>query len=300
MTRTWKSHLLFIGLPVLIVAALIGVQLFGPVPIGMANNNDFPRILGSLRLWPAPPVRDGDPHYLFRYFVDCYVIADPRWNSGVPSSEWLIAALAKKMARLVLPPGTFQLRLMGAIHGAILITAFFIFLDALRSQGWRLRLIATSLLALIWTDLEYVQQLSTAYTDSGAVVALTVLFAIAIHCVLAPKDTSWYWPLSFAFFSTFLIATKTQHQVAVPFFTAFCFWMGWCSRARAARRIWVATPFVLIATAAYILEKTPADYRAAPAFTLVFHKLAVLAPNSKIVLSDCQISACRRKNSENS
>jgi hypothetical protein len=75
---------------------------------------------------------------------------------------------------------------MGLIHGAILTFALFTFLRALRTRGWGLRLVASTLLLFIWTDLEYVQQLNTAYTDAGAVVTLAVLFSLAVERVLTP------------------------------------------------------------------------------------------------------------------
>ncbi len=153
----WLAIVLFIG--------IIGYQLFGPIPIGLADNGDFPRILGSLRLSPGPA---DNGH---RFFINDYIVGK-RWNSGIPSSEWLVAALAKRIARVVLPAGTFKLQLIGLLHAAILSVAFIILLTALRTRAWWVQLLCGFFLLFIWTDLEYVQQLSTAYTDAGAVVAL--------------------------------------------------------------------------------------------------------------------------------
>ena len=95
---TWRIALRFLPwLPLVIFAVLIGIQLLGPVPFGLADNNDFARVLGPLRLWPAPWSVD-PAHPAFTYFVNDYVVSDPLYNTGVPSSEWLVAALAKKIA----------------------------------------------------------------------------------------------------------------------------------------------------------------------------------------------------------
>ena len=132
-TRRTPSRAL-LWLPVAVFAGIVGYQILGPVPIGLANNRDFARILGPLELWPAPPFRD-DPRQIFKYFVNDYVVANPRYDLGVPSSEWLLAALAKKTAGIILPAGTFQLRLMCVIHAAIPTLALFIYLDAIRSHA---------------------------------------------------------------------------------------------------------------------------------------------------------------------
>jgi hypothetical protein len=139
---------------------LSATNYFGPVPIRLADNGDFPRILGSLRLWPST---SGGRRW---FFVNDYLIHDPRWNSDIPSSDWFVAALAKRIGRLVLPAGTFKLQFIGLLHAAVLVPCLLIFLNSLRQRAWWLQVICGLFLIFIWSDLEYVQQLSTAYTDA--------------------------------------------------------------------------------------------------------------------------------------
>ena len=263
----------------MLFAGIVGFQIFGPVPIGLADNGDFARILGPLRIWPA-----GGPNQHFKYFVNDYIVADPAYDIGAPSSEEIIASLAKRIATIVLPAKTFQLRLMGFLHAAILLLALFILLKTLEFQAIWLRLVCSSLLLIIWTDLEYVQQLNTAYSDAGAVVALAVVFSIAIHSLLVAG--SWPWALSFALFGCFLLGTKTQHETALPFLIAFCLLAAFRARRNYDRTAWLLAPALLLATSAWMIGKTPGDYRVAPAFSVVFYKLAVLSPDPKSVLAD--------------
>src|SRR5579871_1607135 len=194
------------------------------------------------------------------------------------------------MARGLLPPGTFQMRLMGLVHGSILMFALGIFLYAVRHRSWWLRLGSGFLLLLIWTDLEYVEQLSTAYTDTGAVVALAVLFAVAVHCLLTPEAATWKWALVYAAFGCFLLGTKTQHTVALPFVAAFCFGMAGRTKSKPTRTAWLAGPVLMSAVTVYMVWKTPAAYRVPPAFTVVFYKLAVLSPDPQGVLAHFRMS----------
>jgi len=267
-----------------VFVAITGFQLFGPVPIGLADNGDFARILGPLALWPAAAARD-DPRTHFKYFVNDYVVAYPRYDPGIPSSEWLVAALAKRIARIILRAGTFHLALMGLVHAAVMTLALFILLHALRSRPFWLRCICSLLILFIWTDIKYVQQFNTAYTDAGAVVALAVLFSIMIYCELVTAD-AWAAALVFVLFGCFLLATKTQHETALPFLIGFCVLAVVRARHKFARTIWLGVPVLLIGTSVWMLSETPREYRAAPAFTLIFYKLAVLSTDPKGVLQD--------------
>lgn len=266
--------------PLLVFVVIIGFQLLGPVPFGLANNNDFARVLAPLGLWP----RAGSPHVYFTYFVNDYVTGGQRWDSGVPSSEWLVAALAKKIAGVVLPPGTFQLRIMGLIHVSILTLALIIFLHALHRRRLWVRCVGGLLLVFVWTDLMYVQQFNTAYTDAGAIMALAVVFAISIECLLV--SSRWFWAVGFVLASCFLIGTKTQHETTLPALLAFCLLAAVRAPRRRDRVAWLCAPVLILGAALWMLVKTPSDYRAAPAFTVVFYKLAVLSPDPKRVLAD--------------
>lgn len=286
----WGASRLFVVAPLTIFVATVGIQLFGPVPIGLANNNDFARVLGPLRLWPAPPNRD-TPNVLFKYFVNDYVVSDPSYDTGVPSSERLVAGLAKWIARFFLPAGTFRLSFMGLIHGAILTFALFIFLRALRTRGWRLRVAGSALLIFVWTDLEYIQELNTAYTDAAAVVMLAVVFALAVQSVLATDGSRWHWAVVFGLCGSLLLGTKTQHESALPFLAAFCLWTGIRSSCLRDRAAWTAMPIFFVGVAGYMLERTPASYRVAPAFSLVFYKITSLSPDPMGVLTEFQMPA---------
>lgn len=268
--------------PLLLFAGIVGYQVVGPTPFGLADNNDFARVLGPLRLWPAPPFRN-DPHRVFGYFVDDYVVGD-RYDLGVPTSEWLVAALAKRIARVSLPHGTFKLHLMGEIHAAVSIGALLILLLALRNRAWWVRILGALVPILVWTDVQYVQQLNTAYTDAGAVAAIEVLFAIAVYTLLVSR--SWKWAAGFVLAGGFLLATKTQHETVLPFLMAFCVFTGVLARCRLDRMAWFVVPPLLLATSVWIVVKTPGEYRGAPAFTIVFFKLAVLSRDPKGVLAE--------------
>jgi hypothetical protein len=253
-------------LPLPAFALIAGIQFLGPMPVGLANNGDFVRVLGPLSLWPAAPYRD-DPRVHFRYFIDRYEVAAPVDDRGVPSSELLVAVVAKNIAAVILPAGSFNLRIMGLIHAAILALACFILLKALgKSPPW-LRLAAGFLLVLIWADVEYVHQFSTAYTDAGAIMALPVLFSVMVYRLMIGDSPAL--AIAFALFGCFLLAAKTQHETALPFLAAFCILAGVRARRSSTRILWFTAPALLVGTSVWLVLNTPQDYRTAPAFTIV-------------------------------
>jgi hypothetical protein len=47
----WKA------IPLAVYVLAVVIQIFGPRPIGVADNNDFPKVLGRLGIWVAPDRR---------------------------------------------------------------------------------------------------------------------------------------------------------------------------------------------------------------------------------------------------
>ncbi len=277
--------------PVVVFAAVVSFQLFGPVPIGLSDNGDFPRVLGPLRLWPASvPAATRDTDSLFRYFTPEYVISDPKYDPGIPSSEWLIALAAGGVSRIFLPEGRFDLRAMGAAHALLMALALFWFSWALRNEAPWVRVSSAVLILSMWTDVMYVQQFSTAFTDAGAIAALCLAFSVALIALLAPKGNSLKWAVAFALSSAFLLGTKLQHAFALVPLGAFAILMA-ARRTQTwqARAMWCATPPLLLATVLFMVRETPGDYRTAPAFTVVFYKLAVLSKDPDRVLAAFQM-----------
>jgi hypothetical protein len=282
-----KLSLLLIGIPVALFLAIVFHQMLGPVPIGLANNNDFPRVLGPLRLWPVnaiPP--SSNLHSLFYYFVPEYVVSDPVYDLRIPSTEWLIALAAKYAAAVVLPRDRFDLRLMGVIHALLMALALALCLWAIRREAPWIRMCSAAILLWMWTDVMYIQQFSTAFSDAGALAALCLTFAVSMVVLLTPEGTSPRWAVAFALTSSFLLGTKLQHVPALVPLAAFATVLIFQRAASwSARATWGIALLTMLGTTLFMVIRTPDDYRTAPAFTVVFYKLAVIAKQPDRVLA---------------
>ena len=118
--------------------AAVGIQVFGPHPIGKSDNGDFPKVLGRLGIWVAPEFR-GD---LYGYFVTDYRVDEGRvWDPNLPGTEVWIARVAKGIGAVLLPAGRFDIRVLGAVHGLLFLGAFWLCLIPLKGWGWQQRLL---------------------------------------------------------------------------------------------------------------------------------------------------------------
>ena len=69
----------------------------------------------------------------------------------------------------------------------------------------------------------------------------------------------------------------------------YCLLAAFRTHGKYNRTAWLLAPVFLLATTLWMIGNTPEDYRAAPAFSVVFNKLAPLSPDPKSVLADFRI-----------
>ena len=110
----WYWEVLCLG----IYFALLHHQLFRPPITGLADNGDFPKVVGHFNA--CDPTRQKDA----AAYVYPYYIIDPTCNfdSHMPSSEGLVAWMLKQHADWDLRKG-FEIAGPGEIHAAISLAA---------------------------------------------------------------------------------------------------------------------------------------------------------------------------------
>jgi hypothetical protein len=260
----WKA------IPLAVYVLAVAIQIFGPRPIGVADNNDFPKVLGRLGIWVAPEYR-GD---LYHYFVTDYQIDEKTiWTSELLSTEVWIARAAKALGGPFVPPGRFDIRVLGGLHAMLAATAFVLFLLPLENWPWQSRALLTLLFLLIFSDAEYVQFFSTAYMDAASLVFFMVVLAVSWNVVIGGRKADWKWALAFCLFGALLLGAKVANQpYAIPL-AFFCVIVARWAPNRCGRIAWLATPAVLLAGAYFMISRTPVEYQAEPLFSLVFDKL---------------------------
>jgi hypothetical protein len=273
---------------------LAGYQLFGPVPIGLADNGDFPKILGGMAIGHAPGTEKATAGW---YFVTDYAISRQLywWLGHVPSSEYWMAKAAKRLALWFSPGGHFDIRYMGGVHLAVMALAFWFLIRAFRKRPLWQTIVLSALLLFICTDIEYVQFFSTAYADAAAIVFFCCFVGVALNICLNPELNNVRWMLAFTFFGCLFLSSKLQHQLGIFPMCALAVWFGWRTRGWRKQLIWVIPIIAFIATTIGMVKNTRSDYRADPIYAMIFSRLAPMSHDPNQVLEDFGLPDIYRK-----
>src|SRR5581483_10933147 len=204
-----------------ICVCLISVQIFVHPFIGMADNGDFPKVLGPLSLYPAADV------HLKAYVVPVFRRAQMyRWKTPVFSSEIYFGRLAVGISRLFGNHKQFDIRYVGAVHASVFLIALPTLIIVLRRRSWTFRLPLLAFVIWVFTDVAYVAYYNSFYSDAAAVVALFVAVALAL-LIVARDGRSWLLLLAFAASSLLFITSKGQHGILGFIPAAFIIWITW-------------------------------------------------------------------------
>jgi hypothetical protein len=249
-------------------AALI-LQAFLPPPVGIANNGDFSKIAGVFCL--TAPTDDE-----FQFLIKTWHF-DPGsyYWARLPSTEHLLAATAIGLNRVFRHDGLFDIRMMGAIHAALYLLAFYLVLPLLRGLGQPRAFLLGLVLIVIFADTMYVESLNTFYMDTAALVFLSLAAVLYLRVLIWNRTFDW---IGFAISSVLLAGAKAQHApLAMPLCCAIL--LGW--KSKPAFRIWTAG---LVAAAAIVAWWYPGPgYRIGPVYNVIFMEIL---PNSSTVEDD--------------
>ncbi len=231
-----------LGVPA-IAAALLGWQLFTPPVVGLANNNDFPKIAGYFSLGPA---RAGDD---FIYVVQHWV-RDPRflWDSGFRVTGHLHTALGAAV-------GT-DIRWIGLTYAVPMLAAFAV---AASFLGWRALIGIPPLL-----DIAYSAYFNSMFMDAGSIVWLSL--ALAALARTAARPAPWTRALFLAAAAAFL-CSKSSHAPL-----GFLLALAVLAVERTKTPAVIAMTIVAVSIAQ--LRSIPEFYRGQAMYNLVFTKIA--------------------------
>ena len=266
-------------LALLLAAASVVFQSFLPPIVGLANNGDFAKIAGQFDV--GNPFADQDVNR----FADVKYAVDPQyhWESQFYSSELLLFAAALGLNSVVGHPGVFDMRMMGAVHAALFLLAFYLFLPLVRSFSPLPRFVVVCITLFIFTDVMYVSYFNSLYMDTAALLFLLLSVVSFLRALRwqRPADR-WLFVAS----AVLLITSKTQHYLLGIPIALLLAWNGGLlmpGPSRVFRTLSVVS--VLAATAFSYLRGAPSHYPAMGAYTVIFLELL---PKSKNVSSDLQ------------
>lgn len=256
-------------IPVLMLGLLAGWQAAGPHPVGMADNGDYAKMLSPFDIVPAPGhEKDG-----FSFFNTDFLI-DPakHWEPGYAALERVFVWTAREIAKTMLPAGRFNTRILGVLHGTILLLAAWFFVRASRAMPlWR-RILVAFFVVLVLSDIEYVQYLSTPYMDAPAI--LFALLAIGVGAnALSAELPHWGWAAAFGTSGALFLGSKMQHAACALALVVFCTVIAVRWTKGIDRFAWVLAAIVLVFVPWKLARKTPRDHTVDAHYNVIFGKI---------------------------
>jgi len=176
MKRFLKPEIIMV-----LAAAAISFCLLMPAPIlGVADNGDFGRIMGSTGLEYLSENRDDR---YFGYVNREYAMKDSTLLGGGYISSEIFLVEAAKLINKILVPGTdtFDIRFLAAIYICILLTAMYLMVRFSARILHSLALIPSVLLLFMFTDVGYISYFNSLYGEAVALTSLLLLTGILIY-----------------------------------------------------------------------------------------------------------------------
>ena len=271
-----RTRNLFLGA----AAAILCYQLFLPPIVGLADNGDFAKLTGRFDLH-AKTFRVGQ-------FVDATYEIDPKWHWSGPyySSETLLILPALLLNALVSKDGNFDLRLIGAVHGALFLASLWLLWPLLARKRPVVRAAVCTLIIFMYCDVMYVSGLNSFYMDEPAYLFLLLSAVLYLRAVRSRTTVDVIWLLVCGLL---LATSKTQHAPLGLLFAVLLFF--------ARRSLWPQRPRALAASAVclalasclMIWRGVPPGYADYPIYNVVFRQILPHSKHMRLTLMDLDL-----------
>ena len=254
----------------LIVATLVGYQLLSPPLVGLADNGDFPKVMGRFAIsYPSP---SPDERY-FNYFIAHYPI-DPsyRWVSPFHTSENLLVWIALQLNGFLSKDGLFHIAFLGSVHGFLFLAAACLCVFWSRRLTPAARWTLLVLFPFFFTDVAYIAYFNSFYTEAATLVFLLLALASALLLIEREPNRPALLPVFFVS-AVLFTAAKSQN---IPVGLLLALFLARLSGANPAR-VWrfatgvFAAVLAVLSLSVYWLA--PAYYRADGNYTAVFAEM---------------------------
>ena len=192
---------------VLIGASIITYLLFGNTFIGMADNGDFLRILGTVGLNYLNP-NDSYENLFFNYAHSVYAY-DHFFRSFYPSSQIIIVAIMRCIAYLF-NNNHFYVQFIGALYSMLLLVSGYLFIKYVKSISTYTAVVVSICILLVYHDIGYIAYFNSFYGEPVSFVFYLLTIGIGLNLLLKeqPSRALFTW---FAAVSLFFICSKTQN-----------------------------------------------------------------------------------------
>ena len=245
-----------------IVALILIWQLMLPPVVGLANNSDFGKLLGPYDL--GSPVKST--------YADTKYVYDERyhWDSGFSSSELLFLWAALGANKLLSKDGSFDVRLMGFVHGAVFLLAVVLLIPLTDGASPRWRAAFWAVVVFMFCDVMYVSYLNSFYMDVAAYLSLLLAAVLYLRLLYRRRPVE---AITLVVCCLVLVTSKPQHAI-LGFWLAALFWLTRDILFNGRRLVAAGVSGALLfASGATFRFAAPAGYAGRGCFNVVFWQI---------------------------
>jgi hypothetical protein len=245
-----------------VCAGLMSWQLFFPPSLGVADNNDYSKLIGRVCL--------GGEHPLFEYVgFEYHQSPDYCWDSGLITS----AVLPLRVAMAAGKPwsgGRFDLRRLGAVYGLLFLLVLAAIQKLTRGLGAAARVLLPAFVVLVFCGASYVPWFDSFYFDTASYVFLWFAVLACLRFMLRERVTTLDYVAALACALLFE-TSKSQHTaLALPLIS--CFWLR-LGRARFPGIPWrIAATVAVVAAAVVMFATAPPWYQTVNSYNALFYQ----------------------------
>ena len=197
----------------LAAAAILALQLLVPPVVGLANNGDFEKVMGQAGLrYPA----DRYEEKYFTHIVTKFSYSAAWDTTGYRTSETALARLAREAGRLFFPGRPFDLRVLGALHAALLVAAIGGLVAAAAGLTAAAQACAALLVVFVFTDVGYAAPLNSFYSQTASLLFLLLAAAVVARALRDGGLAGWLVPVFFLCAAGFVGSKPQESLFGVP------------------------------------------------------------------------------------
>jgi hypothetical protein len=256
----WDTLALLVGAGVLSFLLLVG-----PI-LGVADNGDFLRIMGSVGLSYMDPSEPFQERY-YNFMHKQFAMSKPGIG-GYISSEVIVVFLATLVGRLY-NWHLFDIRFLGALYSILLLGAFASLLQLKLLSSKTAKYSFTVVFLLIFFDVGYTAYFNSLFGEPMAFIFLLLTLAAALR-LTEYKQPRTAWFVFFILSAIFMAASKIQNAPAGIILALLAFRFLPLSSSKSWKRAGSALAVLLVLVSTAIYVTAPKELRVINQYQSVF------------------------------
>lgn len=269
-----------------IAAACLAIGLLFTEPfIGVADNGDFLRIMGTAGL----NYYDALESYEDRFFgyAHAHFAYDIFFRGFYPSTQIILVTVARFIGQLF-NGSAFDVRVLGAMYAALLLTAGYLLIKYNKTETRITAIVLAALMLLIFSDIGYLAYFNSLFGEPVSFVFL--LLSIALGLLLTKQEKPSNKMLALFFVSVlFLVCSKTQNAPIGIGFALIGLRYAWLKEDRSWRKLALilagATCFISVA----MYVAAPKDFKHINMYQTVFFGILNGSPDMEGDLKELKL-----------